>query len=112
MVAQEDQEPEEDYSLRLPDKYHAKTAANSRVADQVVGHDGKIQRVYQSGKKEVVFTNGVKRETFPDGYTIVYFANEDVKQTFPDQKVVYYFAEAKTTQTTFPDGLQVFKFAN
>jgi centromere protein J len=25
---------------------------------------------------------------------------------------VYYFAEAKTTQTTFPDGLQVFKFAN
>jgi centromere protein J len=77
-----------------------------------VGHDGKIQRIYQSGKKEVIFTNGVRRETHPDGYMIVYFANEDIKQTFPDQKVVYYFAEAKTTQTTFSDGLQVFKFAN
>lgn len=43
---------------------------------------------------------------------IVYFANEDVKQTFPDGKVVYYFADARTTQTTFMDGLQVFKFAN
>lgn len=43
---------------------------------------------------------------------IVYFANEDIKQTFPDGKVVYYFADARTTQTTFADGLQVFKFAN
>jgi centromere protein J len=42
----------------------------------------------------------------------VYFANEDIKQTFPDQRVVYYFAEAQTTQTTYSDGLQVFKFAN
>jgi len=42
----------------------------------------------------------------------VYFNNNDIKQTYPDQKIVYYFAEAKTTQTTFPDGLQVFKFSN
>ena len=46
------------------------------------------------------------------GYTIVYFNNNDIKQTYPDQKIVYYFAEAKTTQTTYPDGLQVFKFSN
>lgn len=26
--------------------------------------------------------------------------------------MVYYFAEAQTTQTTFPDKLQVFKFSN
>jgi centromere protein J len=25
---------------------------------------------------------------------------------------VYFFAEAKTTQTAFPDGMQVFKFSN
>ena len=54
----------------------------------------------------------MRRETFPDGYTIVYFNNSDIKQTFPDQKIVYYFAEAKTTQTTYADGLQVFKFSN
>ena len=66
--------------------------------------------MYENGKKDVIFNNGVKREVFPDGYTIVYFNNNDIKQTYPDQKVVYYFAEAKTTQSTFPDGLQVFKF--
>ncbi len=32
-------------------------------------------------------------------------------QTYPDGHVVYYFAEAKTTQTTYPNGMQVFKFA-
>ena len=58
-----------------------------------------------SGKKEVIFSNGVRRETFPDGYTIVFFNNHDIKQTYPDQKIVYYFAEAKTTQTTYADGL-------
>jgi centromere protein J len=44
-----------------------------------VGHDGKLQRIYASGKKEVIFNNGVKRESFPDGYTIVYFNNKDIK---------------------------------
>ena len=103
---------DEDFSLKYPKQYHAKSAANSKVIDQYVGHDGKIQRVYASGKKEVIFNNGVKRESFPDGYTIVYFNNQDIKQTYPDGKVVYYFAEAKTTQTTFSDQVQVFKFSN
>ena len=48
---------------------------NQKVVEQYVGHDGKIQRIYQNGKKEVIFNNGVKRESFPDGYTIVYFNN-------------------------------------
>ena len=91
------QDHDEDYGLKYPKQYHAKSAANSKVVDQYVGHDGKIQRVYASGKKEVIFNNGVKRESFPDGYTIVYFNNQDIKQTYPDGKVVYYFAEAKTT---------------
>jgi len=30
-------------------------------------------------KKEVIFTNGVRRETYPDGYLIVFFANDDIK---------------------------------
>lgn len=75
---------DEDYSLKFPKEYHAKTPANSKVVEQIVGHDGKIQRIYASGKKEVIFNNGVKRESFPDGYTIVYFNNQDIKQTFPD----------------------------
>jgi len=54
------------------------------VLEQIIGHDGKIQRVYENGKKEVIFNNGVKREVFPDGYTIVYFNNSDIKQTYSD----------------------------
>ena len=96
---------EEDFSLKFPKEYHSKTLANQKVVEQYVGHDGKIQRIYQNGKKEVIFNNGVKRESFPDGYTIVYFNNQDIKQTFQDGKVVYFFAEAQTTQTTFPDKL-------
>ena len=66
----------------------------------------------RSGKKEVVYNNGIKKEIYPDGYSIVYFNNKDVKQCFPDGRIVYHFSEAKTTQTTFPDGLQLFKFSN
>ena len=112
-VQNDPQEDEEDYEMKMPDKYHSKSEpSNNTVQDQIVGNDGKVQRTYVNGKKEVIFSNGVRRETFPDGYTIVYFNNNDIKQTYPDAKVVYYFADAKTTQTTFPDGLQVFKFSN
>ena len=98
--------------MKFLDKYHSKDGENTDSADRIVGNDGKVQRTYPNGKKEVIFSNGVRRETFPDGYTIVYFNNNDIKQTYPDQKIVYYFAEAKTTQTTYQDGLQVFKFSN
>jgi len=110
---QENDDEEEDFEMKMPERYHStKAHENITVQEQVVGHDGKVQRTYLNGKKEVIFSNGVRRETFPDGYTIVHFNNNDIKQTYPDQKVVYYFADAKTTQTTFADGLQVFKFSN
>lgn len=35
--------------------------------------------MFANGKKEVIFHNGVKRESFPDGYTIVHFTNSDIK---------------------------------
>jgi centromere protein J len=98
--------------LKFPSSYHGQSQQKIKLAEEVIGHDGKIQRIYENGKKEVVFTNGVKREVWPDGYSIVYFNNNDIKQTYPDGKIAYYFSEAKTTQTTFPNGLQVFKFAN
>ncbi len=75
-----------------------------------------MHRLFADGKKEVVFHNGVRREQWPDGYSVVYFTNGDIKQTFPPghkkQRVVYFYSEAKTTQTTYPNGLQVYKFAN
>jgi len=98
--------------MKFEPKYHAKSPENTIVADNQISNDGKIQRTYENGKKEVIFSNGVKREVFPDGYTIVYFNNQDIKQTYPDGRIVYYFAEARTTQSTYADGLQVFKFNN
>lgn len=65
-----------------------------------------------AGKKEIVYSNGIRKEVYPDGYSVVYFTNKDVKQCFVDGRIVYHYAEAKTTQTTFPDGMQLFKFAN
>ena len=103
--AVEEEDETEDFDMKFPPQYHNKLPANMKVVEQTIGNDGKIQRVYENGKREVIFNNGVKREVFPDNYTIVYFNNNDIKQTYADQRVVYYFAEARTTQTTFADGL-------
>lgn len=97
--------PARTFSLEEHDK-------SSKVKSEIQTDDGKIQKIYEDGRKEIIFNNGVRREVYPDGYTVVYFTNNDIKQTFPDGKVVYYFASARTTQTTFTDGLQVFKFSN
>jgi centromere protein J len=83
-----------------------------KVSAQKVANDGKVQKEFEDGHREVLFPNGVKREIYPDGYTVVHFTNKDIKQSFPDGKVIYFFAEANTQQTTFPDGQQLFKFAN
>jgi hypothetical protein len=77
---QQESEDEEDYEMKFPSKYHNNTDPEyTTVQEQIVGNDGKIQRTFINGKKEVIFSNGVRRETNPDGYTIVYFNNNDIK---------------------------------
>jgi centromere protein J len=50
---------------------------------------------------------------WPDGYSVIYFANNDIKQVFAGgHKTVYFFAKVGTTQTTFSNGMQAFRFAN
>eukprot|EP00826_Nyctotherus_ovalis_P037535 TRINITY_DN3428_c0_g1_i11.p1 TRINITY_DN3428_c0_g1~~TRINITY_DN3428_c0_g1_i11.p1 ORF type:complete len:654 (+),score=156.67 TRINITY_DN3428_c0_g1_i11:1731-3692(+) len=98
------------YDIIFLPKYHG--AGNTKIVSSKTSQEGKVTKVYSNGKTEMLFPNGVRRESFADGYTIVYFNNKDIKQTYPDGKVVYYFAEARTTQSTFVDGLQVFKFPN
>ena len=94
-----------EYELTFPLQYHNDSHPNTTIKNEVRGHDGKLQRVYTNNKKEVIFSNKVRRETFPDGYTIVYFNNGDIKQTYPDQRIVYFFSEAETTQSTYRDGM-------
>ena len=79
---------------------------------QEIIEENKTQKIFEDGKREISFSNGVKKEIFPDGFMIVHFNNKDRKETFPDGKIVYHFFENQTVQTTFPDGLQLYQFSN
>ena len=101
----------EEFAMRL----QRRTEENGGIVSEHVGADNKLTREYESGMREVIFANGVRRERYADGYTVVHFCNGDVKQTIPEgdgNRVVYLFAEAGTVQTSLPDGVQVFRFSN
>jgi len=84
-----------------------------RPYDQVQHADGKVERVCPDGSREILFTNGTRKQISSDGRTIIVsFFNGDIKQILPDSRVVYYYADAQTTHTTYADGLQIFQFAN
>uniref|UniRef100_UPI00358F513C centromere protein J isoform X2 n=1 Tax=Myxine glutinosa TaxID=7769 RepID=UPI00358F513C len=83
------------------------------VKDRIQYPDGKLELVMQSGRHVITFPNGTRKEISADAKSVlVTFFNGDVKQVFPDQRVVYYYAEAQTTQTTYPDGLEILQFPN
>lgn len=97
------------FDLVLPEKYHR---INYSLLNEEKSCDGKVIRMYSNDKREIIFQSGVRKELYKEGYQIIYFTNGDIKQIFPEHKSVYYFKEARTVQTIFNDGLQVFKFAN
>ncbi|XP_030333013.1 centromere protein J isoform X3 [Strigops habroptila] len=75
--------------------------------------DGKVEKVLKNGCHLIYFPNGTWKKVGSDGKTItITFFNGDVKQVMPDQTVIYYYADAKTTHTTYSDGLEVLQFSN
>jgi len=89
------------------------TVISDRPYDQVQHPDGKVERVCPDGSREILFTNGTRKQISSDGQTIIVsFFNGDIKQILPDGRVVYYYADAQTTHTTYADGLQIFQFTN
>ncbi|KAJ1462935.1 T-complex protein 10, C-terminal domain-containing protein, partial [Pelagophyceae sp. CCMP2097] len=73
--------------------------------------DGKMERAFEDGGREVLYRNGTRKEV-RGGCSVVRFVNGDVKRTEVDA-VVYYYAEARTTHTTQPStGMEVFEFPN
>ncbi|XP_032940628.1 centromere protein J isoform X3 [Catharus ustulatus] len=75
--------------------------------------DGKVEKVLKNGCHLIFFPNGTCKKVGSDGKTItITFFNGDVKQIMPDQTVIYYYADAKTTHTTYSDGLEVLQFSN
>ncbi|EPY87115.1 centromere protein J [Camelus ferus] len=98
-----------------------------------------IEKVYKNGCHVILFPNGTRKEVSADGKTVtVTFFNGDVKQVTPDERVVgvhsvaspwpavalekwqrccvslqvYFYAAARTTHTTYPEGLEVLHFSS
>ncbi|XP_078734251.1 centrosomal P4.1-associated protein-like [Lampetra fluviatilis] len=84
---------------------------DEEVLEEVTHPDGKVEVVSREGRRTLRFPNGTRREVSPGGRSVlVAFFNGDVKRVLPDQRVIYYYADAQTTQTTFPDGLEILQF--
>ena len=105
-----DDENEIEYDFVIPKKYKM----NNGEIIKTIDSDGKIINIYNNNKKEIIFKSGVRKEIFMDGYQLVHFPNGDMKQKFfgKDEKVIYYYNETNTVQTTFKNGLNIFKFSN
>ena len=99
-------------------------AASSRATDaeaddepsawRETGRDGKLERSWPDGRREVQYRNGTRKLTDPaTGDAVVTFTNGDVKTTTAAGSVVYFYAAAETTHTCDPrTGLETFEFPN
>ena len=90
-----------------------KSLSNSESSvDETKHADGRIDRAYKDGRREVVFASGLRKTVFTNGSSVVYFPNGDVKETSSDNIVTYHYDSTKCVQTTYPDGLEILKFAS
>ena len=79
----------------------------------IVYEDGKRERRFKSGRRQLWFRNGTEKEIGNDGSATVRFANGDIKKTHSDTGlVVYFYASANTTHTTYGNGVEIFEFPN
>ncbi|XP_068786395.1 centromere protein J [Struthio camelus] len=86
---------------------------SEEMEKEIAYPDGKVERVLKNGCHLIFFPNGTWKKVSSDGKTITTtFFNGDVMQVMPDQTVIYYYADAKTTHTTYSDGLEVLQFSN
>ena len=83
-----------------------------RPLKEEVHPDGKLERAFRSGRCQIIYPTGTRKEVLPNGVVTVVFSNGDVKQTGVDKRVVYYYAEALTTHVSEPDGTQLYHFPN
>uniref|UniRef100_A0A8C3U8B9 Centrosomal P4.1-associated protein n=1 Tax=Catharus ustulatus TaxID=91951 RepID=A0A8C3U8B9_CATUS len=109
-LSSQDTAPNEAY-VSLPS---APAFTGSEEIERETAHpDGKVEKVLKNGCHLIFFPNGTCKKVGSDGKTItITFFNGDVKQIMPDQTVIYYYADAKTTHTTYSDGLEVLQFSN
>eukprot|EP00798_Chlamydomonas_sp_ICE-L_P014972 gene14972-21028_t len=80
------------------------------VVREIRHPEGKVERIYASGKRCVDFSNGTRKVTLASGCTSIYFSNLDVKRQHPSGRIDYFYAEVGTWHTTHADGVEVFYF--
>jgi centromere protein J len=86
---------------------------DSEGVETVIYEDGKKERRYPNGMRMLWFRNGTIKEILQDGSSTVKFANGDIKKTHSDTGlVVYFYASANTTHTTYKNGVEIFEFPN
>ncbi|XP_072205489.1 centrosomal P4.1-associated protein [Excalfactoria chinensis] len=86
---------------------------SEEIQKEIAHPDGRVEKVLKNGCHLIFLPNGTWKKVGSDGKTVtITFFNGDVKQIMPDQTVIYYYADAKTTHTTYPDGLEVLQFSN
>ncbi|XP_053513921.1 centromere protein J isoform X3 [Artibeus jamaicensis] len=106
-------EPPESVDLPDPEYKEDEKEDKKEIQGEISHPDGKIEKVYEDGRRVVLFPNGTQKEVSADGKNItVTFFNGDVKQVMPDERVIYYYAAAQTTHTTYPEGLEVLHFSS
>ncbi|XP_073789757.1 uncharacterized protein si:ch211-140l13.3 isoform X2 [Danio rerio] len=98
-----------------PDHNDAQLTSQTRkdnVREETRYPDGRVERLFWSGSRVIIFRNGTKKEISLDKSVTVTFFNGDVKRTLADGTVIYYYCDAQTTHSTYPSGLEVVQFPN
>ena len=96
--------------FEFPDKYFDEKNEDNKIIKHQFELDEKIVKIYNSGKKEIIFPNNTKKEIFPDGYTLVTYSNGDIKETIPNHKEIYYYKKDEVNQIVFDDGCKYIKY--
>ena len=96
--------------LEFPKKYFDENNENHKIIKHQFELDGKTIKIFNSGKKEIIFPNATKKEIFPDGYTLVSYSNGDIKETLPNYKEIYYYKKDEVNQIVFSDGDKYIKY--
>lgn len=82
------------------------------ILREVRNPEGRIERCFLDGRREIVFPNGLQKTVWADGRAAVHFQNGDVKESLRDGTVVYRYCATRTVQTTYTDGTNVYCFAS
>ena len=107
----------QDSVARSQDSFAAPPApiqqSQTEPAWRPAGRDGKLERAWADGTREVKYRNGTTKRCSAYGEVVVSFQNGDTKTTSPEGTVVYFYAAADTTHTTDEvNGIETFEFPN